>query len=326
MKLRKKEGDYFENQGEKAMNRPEILGVGEVCVDWTALVDHFPNPDEKIDSKSQDIFGGGVTANYCVAAARLGAKTGFFGAIGDDDYGNFLQKDFQQEGVDTHFLFRMSKKSTPVNIIVVNEQSGEKIIIQSPYMHTTIPQMDSFFPHHLNNVKLVHSSGIFPELTANIFREAAKQGIITSFDLEKQIAIWGLQKIKPILDYTQILLPNKAGAMQLTGTDNPEEAAQIFLDWGIKLVVITLGEGGAMAFTKEGKIHVPAYPVRVVDTTGAGDTFCGAFTYTYGIKKWSIKKALRFGVAAASLKLQKLGARSGMPTFASVEQFITENA
>jgi len=303
----------------------EIIGVGEVCIDCTSVVECFPKSDEKLDACSQAFFSGGVTANYCVATARLGAKTGFFGAVGDDDFAEYLIKDFEKENVDTRFLIKKKGKNTAVNIIVVNKQIGEKFIIQSPCMHSTAPEQVDFNNSILDGIKLVHSTGIYPELTAHIFKQAKKRNILTSLDLEKQIAIWGLKKINPILENTDILLPNKAGAMQLTNTETPEKAAYVFLDWGIELVVITLGEKGAAAFTPEESIYVPAYKVPVIDTTGAGDTFCGAFTYTYGIKKWSLKKALQFSTAAASLKIQHLGARSGMPSFQQVEEFIILN-
>ena len=82
----------------------EILGLGEVVVDWVSLIDHFPEPDEKIDSLSQYMFSGGVTANFTVAVSRLGAKTGFFGAIGNDSYGNFLKNDFKNEDLECSYL------------------------------------------------------------------------------------------------------------------------------------------------------------------------------------------------------------------------------
>ncbi|MFX1274864.1 MAG: carbohydrate kinase family protein [Promethearchaeota archaeon] len=304
---------------------PEILGVGEVCIDYTSVVDYFPEADEKLDACSQACFSGGVTANYCVATARLGAKTSFFGAVGDDDFGEYLIKEFQKENVDTSYLVKKKGKDTAVNFIVVNKQNGEKFIIQSPCMRSTAPEQVDFNDTILEGVKLVHSTAIYPELTRHIFQQAQNLGILTSLDLEKQIAIWGINKLKPILDHVDILLPNKAGAMQLTNTKTPLEAAQVFLDWGIELVVITLGEKGAVAFTPKESIKVPAFKVPVIDTTGAGDTFCGAFTYTYGIKKWSIKRALQFSIAAASLKIQHLGARSGMPTFQQVEAFLNGN-
>lgn len=303
----------------------EILGVGEVCVDYTSVVDCFPKPDEKVDASTQNCFSGGVTANYCVATARLGAQTGFFGAVGDDDFGEFLIKAFQKENVDTTYLIKKKGKETAVNFIVVNTNNGEKFIVQSPCMRSTAPEKVDFKDSFLDGVKLVHSTAIYPELTAHIFKQAKKRNILTSLDLEKQIAIWGLEKLNPILENTDILLPNKAGAMQLTQTKTPQQAALTFLEWGIDLIVITLGEKGAIAFTPEELINVPAYKVPVVDTTGAGDTFCGAFTYIYGIKKKKLRFALQFSVAAASLKIQHLGARTGMPTFPQVEEFLTLN-
>ena len=110
---------------------PEIIGLGEVVVDWVATVDHFPEPDEKIDSNSQDLFSGGVTANYTVAAARLGADVAFIGAVGNDDHGEFLKRDFIDQNVTLEGLVTKKKEKTPVNFIFVVQDSGEKVIIQS---------------------------------------------------------------------------------------------------------------------------------------------------------------------------------------------------
>ncbi|UYP45381.1 ADP-dependent ribose-1-phosphate kinase [Candidatus Lokiarchaeum ossiferum] len=300
----------------------DIMGIGEVVVDWVATVDHFPEPDEKIDSKTQNLFSGGVTANYCVAAARLGAKVSFFGAIGSDDHGNFLKADFISEKIDCQNLLVKANCPTPVNFIFVVEKTGEKVIIQSPYMHTTVPSIESFQEKILSGVKLVHSTGIYPEITLRAFRYARKHNIITSFDLEKQIAVWGVAKLKPILENVDILLPNKMGAMELTNTNSPLDAAKIFIQWGIKTIVITLGEEGALAVTKDRILRFPAKKIKPVDTTGAGDTFCAAFGYAYGILSMPLDKAVQYANAAAFLKIQHLGARSGMPSSSQVEQLL----
>lgn len=298
----------------------DILGIGEVVVDWVAIVDHFPEPDEKIDSISQQTFSGGVTANYCVAAARLGAKVGFFGAIGNDEQGKFLRSDFLSEKVNCQYLITKPNQATPVNFIFVVEGTGEKVIIQSPYMHITIPTLQDFNESMLKDVKLVHSTGIYPELTLKAFQYAREHNITTSFDLEKQIAIWGIEKLKPILDCVDILLPNKMGAMQLTNTNTPLKAAKQFLGWGIKTIVITLGDEGALVVTHDQILTVPTKKVKPVDTTGAGDTFCAAFGYAFKIKQMDLEHSVKFANTAASLKIRHLGARSGMPSSAQVIQ------
>ncbi len=303
----------------------DILGIGEVVVDWVATVDHFPEPDEKLDSTSQQTFSGGVTANYCVAAARLGANVGFFGAIGKDEQGEFLRSDFLSEKVDCQHLIEKLNQATPVNFIFVVEGTGEKAIIQSPYMHTTVPTLPDFTESMLEDVKLIHSTGIYPELTLKAFQYARDHNITTSFDLEKQIAVWGIDKLKPILDCVDILLPNKMGAMQLTNTTTPLDAAKQFLQWGIQTIVITLGEEGALAVTQDQILQVPAEKVTPVDTTGAGDTFCAAFGYAFRIQGMDLDYAVRFANTAASLKIQHLGARSGMPSSDQVLQVLKKD-
>ncbi|QEE14842.1 carbohydrate kinase family protein [Promethearchaeum syntrophicum] len=300
----------------------EFLGLGEVVVDWVSLIDHFPEPDEKIDSLRQYLFSGGVTANFTVAASRLGAKTGFFGAIGNDSYGDFLKSDFKNENVDYSYLITKNNKNTPVNFIFVVKNTGEKVIIQSPYMHSTIPKVSDLDEKIFENIKLLHTSAIYHDLTIKAIKLAKKNNIFISLDLEKQIAVRGLSKLRPILHQVDLLIPNKAGAMQLTDTKNPEEAAKKFLDLGVKTIVITLGDQGALIITKNKNVIIPALKVNPVDTTGAGDTFCAALCYSYVLKKFSIEKAALFANAAAALKIQNMGARTGMPTYEEVIQFL----
>ena len=304
----------------------KIMGLGEVVIDWVAQIDHFPFPDEKIDSLSQNIFCGGVTANYMVAASRLGAKTEFVGVVGKDNYGDLIVEDFKKEGVGLKNL-TLSDAMTPVNFIFVVRETGEKVIIQSPYMYTTVPDENIIQKEILSSVKLLHSSAIYPKLTKSLFKFAKEKGIVISLDLEKQIALRGKEKILPLLKFVDILLPNKEGALQLTGTTEIGAAAQKFLDWGIKKVVITLGEKGALVVTKEIHEIIPVFKVdNIIDTTGAGDTFCAAFGYFHVILNNPLIDSVKFANAAAALKIQKLGARTGMPTYSEVMNFLELNS
>jgi ribokinase len=134
-----------------------------------------------------------------------------------------------------------------------------------------------------------------------------------------------VDELKPLLEQVDILMPNKAGAMEMTETTTPLDAAKVFLDWGIKTVVITLGNEGSMAVTNDEVIKVPGMKVKAVDTTGAGDTFCAAFDYACVIRAMNLKDASLFANAAAGLKIMKLGARTGMPTMKEVKTFLDSN-
>ena len=306
------------------MKKVDIVGLGEVVLDWVAEIPHFPKPDEKIDALSENYFSGGVTANYVVAVARLGASCGFIGAVGDDAYGDFLINDFQDENVDTTLTLKKPGKKTPVNFIFVAK--GEKTIIQSPHMQTTKLEISDLNEEYIAGAKLMHTTMIHPKLTENAIGVAKENEVKISIDLESQIAQRGWDNLKKILLNVDILIPNKEGAKSITNSSTPEEAAKILIKKGIPLVIITMGEKGALITTKDFQKEIPTFKVdNIVDTTGAGDTFNGAFSVAYLIKEWDLEKSCKYANAAASLKIQKLGARTGMPSENELVAFLKKH-
>ncbi|MHA1195673.1 MAG: carbohydrate kinase family protein [Promethearchaeota archaeon] len=306
------------------MNEIEIVGLGEIVVDWVMQIPHFPKPDEKIDALSENIFPGGVTANFLVAASRLGGKCGFIGAIGDDEYGNFLVKDLKDESIDTTLTLKKPGMKTPINFIFVVK--GEKTIIQSPHMQTTKLDISDLDDSYIARARVLHTTMIHLDLTKKAFKIAKENDVKISIDLESQIASKGWQSLKNYLLQADVLIPNKEGAKSITKTTSPETAARILVKKGIPIVIITLGEKGALITTKKYQKRIPAFHVKnVVDTTGAGDTFNGAFTVAYWLKNWDVEKACLFANAAASLKVQKLGARVGIPSEQELERFLKKH-
>jgi ribokinase len=142
-----------------------------------------------------------------------------------------------------------------------------------------------------------------------------------SFDLEKQIAVRGWENLKDLVKLTDVLLPQKSGAMELTQTSSVEDAADVLLRKGPSLVVITLGEKGCLVATKKSMKVVPPFKVNIVDTTGAGDAFNGGFTIAH-IKGLTPEGAAIFANAVAALKCTGLGARTCLPTLKQVREFL----
>ena len=306
------------------MNRIDIVGLGEVVVDWVVEVPHYPKPDEKIDAITENLFSGGVTANFLVAAARLGGNCGFIGAIGYDDYGRFLLNDFRNENVDTSMTIVKNDNSTPVNFIMVVK--GEKSIIQSPKMQSTRLVRKELDETYISNAKVLHTTLIHQDVSEEAIKIAKNYDIRISIDLESQIALKGWNNLSKLLLQADVLLPNKEGAKTITGCNTPEAAAMFLINKGIPIVIITMGERGCLITTKEFQKLIPAYNIKpIVDTTGAGDTFNGAFSMAYWIKKWSLEKSCKYANAAAGLKLMKLGARTGMPYQDEVLNFLKLN-
>ncbi len=254
----------------------------------------------------------------------MGSKTGFYGAIGNDEYGKFLKTDFKKERVDISYLI-VNENKTPVNFIFIVNTTGEKVIIQSPFMHQTVPDDRYLDVKLFKKLKLIHSTAIYPNLTKKAFEMAKKFDVKTSLDLESQvIEKHGQKTIRQMVKYVDILVPNKQGAMKITNQSTPMAAAEKFIDWGIEIVIMTLGRDGALIVTQNGTTKIPSFDVEPLDTTGAGDTFCASFDFAYVIKKWPLKESCIFANAAAALKCLKVGARTGMPSFKEVNEFLKE--
>ena len=306
------------------MSKIDIIGLGEVVVDWVAEIPHFPKPDEKIDAITENYFSGGVTANYLVAVARLGVSCGFIGVVGDDSYGDFLIRDFKKEKIDTTHLLKKKGKKTPVNFIFVVK--GEKIIIQSPHMKTTRLELIDLEDSYISKSKVIHTTLIHPKLSERAINLAKEHDVKISIDLESQIAQRGWSSLKDKLLKADILIPNKEGAKMITKCNTPKDAAKELIRKGIPLVIITLGKKGVLVTTAEFQKEIPTYDVNnIVDTTGAGDAFNGAFSVAYWIKKWNLEKSIKYANAAAVLKIQKLGARTGMAFEEELIQFLKKN-
>ena len=306
------------------MEKIDIIGLGEVVVDWVTEIPHFPKLDEKIDAISENYFSGGVTANFLVAIARLGVSCGFIGAVGDDSYGDFLIEDFKKEKVDTKFTLKKKGKKTPVNFIFVVK--GEKTIIQSPHMITTKLELTDLEEPYISESKVLHTTLIHPKLSESAINLAKQYDVKISIDLESQIAQRGWSNLKKMLLKADVLIPNKEGAKMITKCKTPEDAAKDLIEKGIPLIIITLGNKGALVTTEEFQKKIPTYKMNdFVDTTGAGDAFNGAFSVAYWIKKWNLEKSIKYANAAATLKIQKLGARTGMPSEVELIKFLKVN-
>ncbi len=305
------------------MKKVDIIGLGEVVIDWVTEVPYFPKPDDKVDALSENYFPGGVTANYLVAISRLKGLCGFIGAVGDDFYGDFLLDDFKRENIDTFLTIKKAGKKTPVNFIIIVQ--GEKSIVQSPHMQTTKIDASDLDESYIGSAKLLHTTIIHQKVTERAIEIAKKYDVNISIDLESQIAQRGWQCLKRILLNTDVLIPNKNGAKIITKNNSPEKAAGILVKKGIPIVIITLGKEGVLITTKKFQKKIPAYNIeKVIDTTGAGDCFNGAFSYGYWIKGWDLERACKYANAAAALKIKKLGARTGMPTQLELLQFLKD--
>ncbi len=287
-------------------------------MDYFARVPRLPGPDEKINASGLEIHSGGVTANNLTQLARLGAKAAWLGLIGDDDAGKTILADFQKEGMDTSGIEVMKGARSSAAWIPVDEK-GDRCIYMFPNVTAKISpfEVNHRFADHIRAAKHFHTEAsqlpLVPVREAMQVARGAGVRVLFDFDVSPsyfaESGLGGCHEVAESLHLVDVLKPCKAAARELTGEDDYEQMARLLQTLGPKMVAITMGKDGCLIATKENAVHVPAFQVSVVDTTGAGDAFMGGLSYAL-LQNWDNEHAGAFANACAALCCTKIGARA----------------
>jgi fructokinase len=280
-----------------------------------------------------EIHAGGVTANNLTQVARLGAGTGWLGLIGDDENGRLIQKAFTDDGMDLSGIEVVKGDYSSLTWIPV-DTAGERCIYMFPNVtgKISVHQVDTRFAPHIRKAKHFHTEAsqlpIAPVKQA--MRVAKEANVRVFFDLDVspgffcQSGLGTQEELVAALQFADVLKPCKAAARELTGETDPETIAKQMLGLGPKICALTLGADGCIITSREKTVHIPAFKVAVVDTTGAGDAFMGGLSYAL-LQGWDLDRVGLFANACAALCCTKVGARA-MSKREEVFAFIKANS
>ncbi|MGH9176126.1 MAG: ribokinase [Vicinamibacterales bacterium] len=296
-----------------------VLVIGSSNTDLVCYAPRIPVPGETIAGHSFQTFAGGKGANQAVAAARAGAHVVFVGACGDDDYGAARRADLVAEGIDTSSFRVVAGATSGVAAIVVDDR-GENQIVYVPGANATISPDDVARPIAASNYRVVSLTFEIPfETVASAIRHRRDETLVVlnAAPYDERLA-----ELLPVID---VLVCNEIEASALLGDivsrANAERAARKLADQGSRCVVLTLGPDGAVAADESGVWWTGVPVVTVVDTTGAGDAFCGALA-AWLAKGQQLREAVRAGVAAGSLAVTCEGAQPSSPNQAQIHQML----
>lgn len=301
--------------------REKIAVIGSYAVGMTIVGGHFPKPGETVPGRNFQMTHGGKGSNQAVAAARMGAEVIYGTCVGQDTFGDSALKMYEEEGIDaSHVTRSRTGQSTGVGLIYVNESGENEIIIDfAANKEYSRENIDAMMPA-IRQCRLVlmqlECSMDIVEYTAECCK---KEGI--PFVLNP--APYSPLKDELLANCT-FLTPNESEARQILGLapDDPiadEEVAERLYAKGVRNVVMTLGSKGAYIRNENLKEKISGEKVEAVDTTGAGDTFTGAFCVALAEGK-TIPEAVRFGNAAAGISVTKYGVVESIPTREEVNQ------
>ena len=328
----------------------DIVGIGASTLDRFIVVDHYPTGREVQQVVSSTTDGGGPVATALAVAGKYGARTAMIDSIGDDMVGRHILDDFEKYNVNTEAIQVESGANSGVATILVKQSTGERAVF---FERSTATEPEFLDTHKqlIGSAYILHINGRHRQLMRSAMAVAKEVGTIISLD-------GGAQRydedMKPITEASHIVIVARDYAEKYTGTTNLEDACRIIHERGALVAGVTDGANGSYFVWPDGTAYrcKPFPQEAVVDTTGAGDSFHGAFLSklsnvlhrvsaevsmtndelvsgslgAIGLLKRctheDLEKAAIFASAVASLNTQGIGGRSPLPTLKSVQELI----
>ena len=301
---------------------PRITVVGSYATGLTMKVQRLPCTGETLLGTGYRVDYGGKGSNQAVGSARLGAKVNFVARIGKDAFGEMALSLYRDEGIDVAHVKLTDYTPTGVGFIIVEGETGNNCIVIDPGANELLTADDiSICAAAFQSTAVV--------LTQLEIPVAAAEAALLSGRAVGAVTILNPAPVRPlppsILQLVDVLTPNQVEAKVLTGRSpdaaiEPEQVARELIRSGVKQVVMTLGERGALIVTSSLSKHVPAVPMSAVDTTGAGDAF-NAGLATALASGASLEAAVQFAVVTGGLAVTKEGVIPSLPSCDEVRDF-----
>lgn len=298
-------------------DRWDVLGLGIVAVDDLYYVARFPEPDTKRPLLAERRQGGGLTGTALVAAARLGARAAYCGVMGHDDLAIFTLHELAREGVDCSPVLRQDGARPIHAVIIVEQATGQRTILYTHAGFVTPAPVD-ISEALIARCRVLMMDGYAGEGGVAAAQIARRLGIPFVADIERLEEPSTLA----LFDLADHLIVGAETAAQVTGARDPATAAAILARAGRPCCAVTAGAQGCWYAVNGGPVqHFPAFQVQVVDTTGCGDVFHGAYAAALAAGA-RIERAIAVATAAAGLKATQPGGRLGIPDRATVEAYL----
>lgn len=273
-----------------------------------------------------ELHTGGCANNTAIGLARLGISAGAMGKVGEDGFGDFVINNLKRNGVDTRGIRRTREANTSLTFVMI-APDGERSFLHYVGANGTIKLQDIDFDL-IGGSKILHIGGFFlmpgfdGEPTAEVLRRAKEMGVTVSLDTCWDSRGNWMKLLEPCLPYVDIFLPSIEEAKMLSGREDPEEISRFFLDYGVQIVGLKMGERGSYVRTKDEAVREPAYKVDVVDATGAGDAFVAGFLAGY-IMGWDLHRCVKLANATGAACVTAIGTTAGIKDLDQVMSIIS---
>jgi len=302
----------------------KIVVVGSSNTDLITTVKNFPEAGETIVGKSFLQVMGGKGANQAVAAHKLGGDVKFITCLGTDANGQNTLMYFKEMGLDVSSVLLTDEAPSGTAIILVDENGENCIVVTPGSNHLLLPEYIHKMESDITDCEMVLMQMEIPYETIKTVCELAhkqQKTIMLNVAPARQLD-------KELIEMIDILVVNEIEAEMVSGEKidkiGKEAVVDKLLELGVKTVVLTLGKQGCLLKNNQEFYSIPAFQVKAIDTTAAGDTFCGALAA--GLTRGEgLEQALTFATAASAICVTRMGAQPSIPSEEMVNEFLHEN-
>jgi sugar/nucleoside kinase (ribokinase family) len=304
-----------------AETTPDTCSFDVICL-GIMVADVLARPVQRLPERGKletvdriELHTGGCAVNTGIALAKLGIRTAVMGKIGLDGFGDFVIHTLHRYGIDTSGVVRDPMANTSATMVLIGPD-GERSFIHylgaNAELRASDVNMDIVRQGRILHIAGHNLMSKFdgPE-AASVLQAARQLGVETSLDTAWDASGRWLHLIEPCLPHLDYFVPSFEEARLIASREDPADVARFFLDYGIRIVALKMGEQGCYVTDGQQAVRLPAYPVMPVDTTGAGDCFAAGFL-TGLIHGWDLERTARFANAVGAMCVTSIGATSGV--------------
>lgn len=302
---------------------PKITVAGSSNVDLIMKMARLPRLGETVTDGTFVQVYGGKGANQAVGAARAGATVDFINAVGDDAYTDQMLRNFQDDGINVEYVFQDEGIPSGHALVMIGGEGNNYLSVAPGANHNVTPErVDQARSAIIGADVVIIQNEIPMDANARVLAIAAEAGVPVLWNFAPAV-----EYPRELLDYAPLLVANETEAefltdIPVTDYDSAVAAARKLRELGCPTAIVTLGSKGSVAITETDElIQVDAFPVEAVDTTAAGDVFCGSLAVAMA-EGQSLADAMRFASAAAALAVQVLGAQPSAPRRERIEALL----
>lgn len=296
-----------------------VTGVGTAVIDYIGVVDSYPAADTQIELQSFSKQAGGNVATAMVTLAKLGANAFFLGKFGDDELGKKVFGELTRQGVDLESSIVQKGGTMGFAFIIVEAGTGRRTILWTGEgkSHLSADEVDRDIILNSRYLHLDHYSMEAALSAAQIAHEGDVQVVLDAESIQP-----GIEQLLPLV---HVLIVCADFAYNYTGKSNCDDALNsLFEKTNAHTVVVTDGKNGSYCRTAEQYHRQKAFSIDVVDTTGCGDVYHGAFIFGL-MQNWSLARTAEFASAAAALNCRGLGGQAAIPSRKEVEALVNSD-